>query len=319
MKTGHYVSVDGIRTHYFEAGAEHRGKRPSVLLLHSGEFGGCAEFTWECNLTPLGEEFHVLAPDHLGFGLTDKVFDFGGQFDKRITHIRRFIETMCVGSVHVMGVSMSGGLSLTVAARRRPDWPFVSLTICSGGGEAPDNEFRKVLNSYDGTREHMRRIVEAIFYNPKYAKDDAYIERRVEMAALPGAWEATQAVRFRAPFRQASAGKGERDNIDYAAIKVPTLVFAGRHDPLRYPGYTDAYVPKIPQRAALRPELRPAPPLLRKAIYPVNAANSLHMDDLVIVRPAATVAPTERAQDEIHRNSGRSTNQKRGGSLDAFP
>lgn len=246
MKIGHYVSVDGIRTHYLEAGAEHRGRRPSVLLLHSGEFGGCAEFTWEHNLTPLGKEFHVLAPDHLGFGLTDKVFDFGGQFERRITHIRRFIEMMCVGPVHVMGVSMSGGLSLTVAARQRPDWPFASLTVCSGGGEAPDNEFRKVLNSYDGTREHMRRIVGAIFHDPKYAKDDAYIERRVEMAALPGAWEATQAARFRAPFRQSSAGKSERDNIDYAAIKVPTLVFAGRHDPLRYPGYTDAYVPKIP-------------------------------------------------------------------------
>jgi 2-hydroxymuconate-semialdehyde hydrolase len=246
MKTGHYVSVDGIRTHYFEVGVEHRGERPSVLLLHSGEFGGCSEFTWEPNLTALGKEFHVLAPDHLGFGLTDKVFDFGGQFDKRITHIRRFIETMCVGPVHVMGVSMSGGISLTVAARQRPDWPFASLVVCSGGGQAPDNEQRKVLNSYDGTREHMRRIVEAIFYNPKYAKDEAYIERRIEMAAVPGAWEATQAARFRAPFRQASAGKAERDNIDYAAIKVRTLVFAGRHDPLRNPGYADAFVAKMP-------------------------------------------------------------------------
>jgi hypothetical protein len=89
MKIGHYVNVDGIRTHYLEAGDEHRGKRPSVLLLHSAEFGGCAEFTWEHNLTPLGKEFHVLAPDLLGFGLTDKVFDFGGQFEKRITHIRQ--------------------------------------------------------------------------------------------------------------------------------------------------------------------------------------------------------------------------------------
>jgi pimeloyl-ACP methyl ester carboxylesterase len=246
MKIGHYVGVDGIKTHYFEAGSEHRGKRPSVLLLHSAEFGGCAEFTWEYNLPALGKQFHVLAPDHLGFGLTDKVFDFGGQFDKRIAHIRRFIETMCVGPVHVMGSSMSGGLSLTVAARQRPDWPFASLTVCSGGGESPDNEQRKVLNSYDGTREHMRRIVEVMFVDPKYAKDDAYIARRVEMAAVPGAWEATQAARFRAPFRQASAAKGERDNINYAAIAVPTLVFAGRHDPLRNPGYTDAFVPHIP-------------------------------------------------------------------------
>jgi pimeloyl-ACP methyl ester carboxylesterase len=187
----------------------------------------------------------VLAPDHLGFGLTDKIFDFGGQFEKRIAHIRRFIETMCVGPVHVMGSSMSGGLSLTVAARRRPDWPFASLTVCSGGGDSPDNDARKVLNSYDGTREHMRRIVDVMFVSPKWAQDDSYVDRRVEMAAVPGAWEATQAARFRAPFRQAAAGKGERDSIDYSAVKVPALVFAGRHDPLRNPGYTDAFVPKI--------------------------------------------------------------------------
>ena len=33
MKTGHYVSVDGIRTHYFEAGAEHRGKQAFLTAL----------------------------------------------------------------------------------------------------------------------------------------------------------------------------------------------------------------------------------------------------------------------------------------------
>ncbi len=245
MRQGHFVSVDGVRTHYFEAGAEHRGKRPTILLLHSAEFGGCAEFTWERNLPVLGREFHVLAPDHLGFGLTDKIFDFGGQFDKRIWHIRRFIEIMCVGPVHVMGSSMSGGLSLTVAARQRPDWPFASLTVCSGGGESPDNEARKVLNSFDGTREHMRRIVEVMFVDPRFAADADYIERRWEMATLPGAWEATAAARFRAPFRSGGA-KSERENIDYGAIRVPTLVFAGRHDPLRNRGYTDAFVPNIP-------------------------------------------------------------------------
>ena len=246
MKLGHYVSVDGIRTHYFEAGAEHRGKRPTILLLHSAEFGGCAEFTWEYNLPALGREFHVLAPDHLGFGLPDKIFDFGGQFDKRIAHIRRFIETMCVDRVHVMGSSMSGGLSLTVAARQRPDWPFASLTVCSGGGESPDNDARKVLNTYDGAREHMRRIVDVMFVDKKWANDAAYIDRRVEMANIPGAWEATAAARFKAPFRAASGWKGDRETIDYSAIKVPVLVFAGRHDPLRAPGYTDGFVPQIP-------------------------------------------------------------------------
>lgn len=246
MREGQYVIVDGVRTHYFEAGVEHRGKRPSVLLLHSAEYGGAAEFSWEFNIPALAQRFHVLAPDHLGFGLTDKVFDFVGQFDRRIAHIRRFLEVMRAGPVHVIGSSMSGGKALAVAARKEPDWPIAQLVVCSGGGEAPNNEARQILNSYDGTREHMRRILEVVFVDQKWANDAAYVERRWAMANLPGAWEATSAARFRAPFR-GPAHRGERDNIDYRAIRVPTLVFAGRQDRLRKPGYTDAFVPLIPK------------------------------------------------------------------------
>jgi 2-hydroxymuconate-semialdehyde hydrolase len=245
MKEGRHCLVDGIRTHYFEAGAEHRGRRPSVLLLHSAEYGGAAEFSWEFNIDALAQRFHVVAPDHLGFGLTDKVFDFNGQFERRIAHIRRFLEVAGIERVHAIGSSMSGGMSLAVAARQEPDWPIVTLTVCSGGGDAPDNEARRTLNTYDGTREHMRRIVEVMFVDRKWADDDAYIERRWQMAALPGAWEATSAARFRAPFRGPPARR-ERDNIAYAAIRVPTLVFAGRLDPLRMPNYTDEFVPLIP-------------------------------------------------------------------------
>ena len=128
----------------------------------------------------------MLAPDHLGFGLTDKIFDFNGQFDRRITHIRRFIEVMGVGPVHVMGSSMSGGLSLTVAARKQPDWPMLSIVCCSGGGDAPNNDQRKIINSYDGSREHMRRIIQVMFVDPKWSTDEAYVDRRWEMAHRAG-------------------------------------------------------------------------------------------------------------------------------------
>jgi 2-hydroxymuconate-semialdehyde hydrolase len=242
MKVGEYVVVDGVRTHYFEAG---QGKAETVLLLHSAEFGGCAEFSWEFNMAALGEHFHVLAPDHLGFGLTDKIFDFNGQFDRRIAHIRRFLEVMAVRRCHVIGSSMSGGLTLTVAARSKPDWPIAKVVCCSGGGDAPNNEARQILNSYDGTREHMRRIVAVMFVDPKWAADDGYIGRRHEIANLPGGWEATQAARFKAPFRAAS-GPRERDAISYDAIKVPTLIMAGKHDPLRAPGYADKLTASIP-------------------------------------------------------------------------
>lgn len=244
MKTGKFVTVDGIETHYFEAGE--RGAAPTVLLLHSAEFGGAAEFSWEFNLDALAEHFHVLAPDHLGFGRTDKLFDFCGQFDKRIAHIRRFLEVLGVEGVFVIGSSMSGGLSLTVAARADPDWPIRKVVSCSGGGFAPANEARAVLNSYDGTFEHMRRIVEVMFVDPTWAADDAYIERRQAMARLPGAWEATAAARFKAPFREAS-GRSERERVDYGRIKVPTLIMAGVQDPLRLPGYGKELAASIPK------------------------------------------------------------------------
>ena len=243
---GRTISIDDVTTHYFEAGVEHKGRKPSVLLLHSAEFGGCAETSWEHNMPILAQHYHVLAPDHLGFGLTDKVFDFNGQFNKRITHIRRFIEAMCVEKVHVMGSSMSGGLCLTVAARKQPDWPLASVTCCSGGGDAPDNDARKVLNTYDGSKEHMRRIVEVMFVDPKWAADEAYIERRWKSSRVPGAWEATAVARFKAPFPKDEDGRAERNAINYGNISVPALVFAGKQDPLRNPGYTDAFVPKIP-------------------------------------------------------------------------
>lgn len=244
MKTqGQYITFDGIRTHYLEAGE--RTDKPSVLLLHSAEFGGAAEISWEHNLDALAEHFHVVAPDHLGFGRTDKVFDFCGQFNRRVWHIKRFLEVKEIDAVYVVGSSMSGGLSLTVAARDNPDWPVRKVVTSSGGGFAPANEARQVLNTYDGTEDHMRRIVETMFVDPKFARDDAYIARRQELATLPGAWEATAAARFKAPFR-GKDGPSEREKLDYSQITVPCLVMAGARDPLRLPGYAEELAAEIP-------------------------------------------------------------------------
>ncbi len=247
MTAGRFVSVDGVNTHYLEAGEANKAARPSLLLLHSAEFGGSAETSWEFNISALAQRWHVLAPDHLGFGRTDKIFDFNGQFNRRIAHIRRFLEVMGVSRVHAAGSSMSGGLCLSVAARRPPDWPLASVICCSGGGEAPDNEARRVLNTYDGSRGHMRRVLDVMFVDKSWGRDEAYVEKRWRMSLEPGAWEATAAARFKAPFPRADGTRAERDNLDYAAIEVPALVFAGRHDSLREPGYTRTFVPKIPR------------------------------------------------------------------------
>jgi pimeloyl-ACP methyl ester carboxylesterase len=36
-----FARIDGVDTHYFEA-----GRGPPLVLIHSGEFGGCSELSW---------------------------------------------------------------------------------------------------------------------------------------------------------------------------------------------------------------------------------------------------------------------------------
>src|SRR6266478_2737493 len=101
----YFVEVDGIRTHYLES-----GEGQPVVLLHSGEFGGCAELSWEFTIPKLAERYRVVAPDWLGFGETDKLYDFGGGQARLIKHMRRFIEIMNLDEADFVGNSMGGSI-----------------------------------------------------------------------------------------------------------------------------------------------------------------------------------------------------------------
>jgi pimeloyl-ACP methyl ester carboxylesterase len=223
-----YVDVQGLRTHYFEAGSGH-----PLVLLHSGEFGGCAELSWEFNIGPLSEHFHVLAPDWLGFGKSAKVFSFDDMQLMRIRHIQNFLKTLGIPRAHFIGNSMGGGQLARAAVMEDNPFPIAKMVLCGAGGFAPRNEARETLNSYDGSREHMERIVQTMFRNPDIYENEAYIDRRHEISLEPGAWECTAAARFKRPGRKG----GDREETDWTKIRYPTLIIAGGKDPLRNPGY----------------------------------------------------------------------------------
>jgi pimeloyl-ACP methyl ester carboxylesterase len=225
-----FVDVEGMRTHYLEGG---RGF--PLVLLHSGEFGGCAELSWEFNIAALAERFHVIAPDWLGFGHSAKIFSFEDMVALRIRHIGALLRLLRVERAHFIGNSMGGGILARVAAMDHPSWPIARMILASAGGFAPVNETRRLLNSYDGTREHMKRIIEATILVAPVRSDEAYLDRRYRLSLIPGAWECTAAARFRRPGLPAR----EREETDYRNIKRPTLIVAGGSDPLREPGYAE--------------------------------------------------------------------------------
>src|ERR1700756_5495409 len=130
-----HILVDGMRTHYLQAG---RGF--PVVLLHSGEFGACAELSWEFTIPALAEHFHVLAPDWLGFGESAKIFSFDDMRGLRVKHSASFLKTLRIERAHFIGNSMGGGMLAAVAAMDEPVWPIDRMVLASAGGFAPVNE-----------------------------------------------------------------------------------------------------------------------------------------------------------------------------------
>lgn len=237
----HFVDVDGIRTHYLEAGSG-----PNVVLLHGGEFGGCSELSWEHNFNFLARQFRVIAPDWLGYGQTAKLHDFEGAESRRVRHLQRFLALKHVNSAHFIGNSMGGSVLSRTLAHTHDAFSVRSLVLISAGGFAPENEWRRALTSYDGTMEGMRAIVAAMFFDPKWAADENYVSRRHRLSLVPGAWECAAASRFKNPQLPHRLDFGRPDETPYEAIQQPVLIIAGANDKLRKSNYTAEFAPRIP-------------------------------------------------------------------------
>ncbi len=253
------VLVDGLVTGYLEA-----GQGDPVVLLHGGEFGVSAEIGWEHTIGALAEHYRVLAPDMLGFGASAKVIDFNDGRGMRIRHIARFCEVLGVPSAHFVGNSM-GAVNLFVdSTSESPVLPVHSMVAICGGGEIQRNEHSAALYDYDATLDGMRRIVTALFLDPKYPADDAYVQRRYESSIAPGAWEALAAARFRRPgLEPPPLPSSERA---YDRIKVPMLIIEGGGDKLLPPGWAADIAAQISSaRSAVVPDAGHCPQIEQPA------------------------------------------------------
>ncbi len=233
------IAVDGLGTHYLEA-----GDGDPVILLHGGEFGVSAEIGWEATIPALAEQHRVLALDMLGFGQSAKVLDFNDGRGMRIRHIARFCDELGVDSAHFVGNSM-GAINLLVdATSESPVLPMRSLVAICGGGQIQRNQHMDALYDYDATLPAMRRIVEALFHDPRYPADEAYVRRRYESSVAPGAWETLAAARFRRP--GASPPPAPSSKRAYERVAVPALVVEGACDKLLPPGWAKEIADQLP-------------------------------------------------------------------------
>jgi 2-hydroxymuconate-semialdehyde hydrolase len=226
----HVIEIDGLQTQYFEAGTG-----DPLILLHGGEFGGCAELCWEHNIFELAQYFRVIAPDWLGFGGTAKVHDFVDGKGRRLRHMARLCEHLGVERGVFVGNSMGGAVLLNDASSPQPQLPAGKIVSVCGGGPLLRNDAVAALFDYDGSVGGMRQILDGLFDGVYWRTDPHYLQRRHTSSIVPGAWEAVAATRFRRPTDEGEPAPSAAPA--YEHITVPVLIIEGGRDKLKPPGW----------------------------------------------------------------------------------
>jgi 2-hydroxy-6-oxonona-2,4-dienedioate hydrolase len=186
-----YVMAGHIKTHYVEAG----NNAPVVILLHGGGPGSSGEAGFGRLIPLLADRFQVYAPDGVGgFGDTDPYWPASEGTQSRVDQLEQFMDTLCLNDVCIAGNSQGAWVAakytLEHPDRVRRLFMVASLTIATAMGlPVQQTEGLKALNSYDGTEQSMRRVLETLTYD-KSAVTPELIAIRNAAANRPGAAEA---------------------------------------------------------------------------------------------------------------------------------
>ncbi len=216
-----HIDVNGINTHYYEAGVGE-----ALILLHGGGAGADSFGNWRGCLARFAEHYHVYAVDMVGFGCTDKPDprDYSYTQQARNEHIIAVIETLGLDSVNLIGNSMGGSTSMGVAIER-PDLVNKLVLMGSAGVRAPITDELKSIMNYDHTTAGMIRIVRGLT-NPDFRFDEELVNYRHGLSIQDDTKRAYNAVM--GWIRQQGGLYYEEDYI--ARVTQETLVVNGKLD-----------------------------------------------------------------------------------------
>ena len=235
-----YVMANGVRTHYWESG----NGGPTVIALHGGGAGSSGMAGMGPLLERLGGDARCIAPDSVGgFGLTDPYAPVPHGLMSRVQHLANFMDALCLDKVLMIGNSQGAwtGAQYAILHPDRVEKTVMisSLTIANSLNipQRP-TEALKALNDYDGTREGMRRILQALIIDPKRITDKL-IDDRQAAAMRPGALDAFKAFgRGTAALRQNALFALQNDmtrSLPTMVKTIPTIFIWGDSDTFALP------------------------------------------------------------------------------------
>ncbi|WP_306051030.1 alpha/beta fold hydrolase [Oceaniradius stylonematis] len=222
-----------FNTRYVEAGTH--GK-PTLVLIHDGGFGTTAENCWAGVIDRLVDDFHIFAPELLGWGGTDKVVYLDrSPYAGRLPHIAAFADGVGIETAFYAGASFGGSLTMRATVAEGNPWRMTkAITISGSGGPYRLQSGIEALAEYTPSIEAATRLTELVVGTTNGLED--HIRDRHEWSLVPGHWESMYAPRLKNPSVERKApADSYLDQL--RALRIPALLVAGARDPLLEAGW----------------------------------------------------------------------------------
>lgn len=224
----HFVEVDGATVHYQEFGNH---ADPTIILIHGFT---ASVYVWKNTAPVLAENgFHVIAPDLLGFGYSDKPRWFDYSIESQARMISRFMNRLGIGRAVVVGSSYGGAVAATLALdyRERVEKLVLADAVCNDG---PKNHPLMKLGMVPGLGEAI---------TPFILDSKAFTKMRMHQTLAPANHHLITQERIDSVVRPLSAADAHHSVLassrnwhanrierDANLISQPTLIIWGEED-----------------------------------------------------------------------------------------
>jgi pimeloyl-ACP methyl ester carboxylesterase len=219
---GKDVEANGIRTNYLESGSgdEH------VVLVHGSGPGVTSYANWRLVLPVLGEDFHCVAPDMVGFGYSERPENPDYSVQTWADQTLGVMDALGIGRAHMIGNSFGGAIALRLATQH-PERVDKLVLMGSMGVDFPITEGLNAVWGYDGTLEGMRSVMGYFAYDKELTGAEL-AQVRYEGATQPGFQESFSSM-FPEP-RQRWVEAMTTPEKEIGALPHRALILHGRED-----------------------------------------------------------------------------------------
>ena len=251
MTDTHLELQTGDLTTHCERSGE--GRAETILLLHGSGPGVTAWSNWQFALPALGEHYHCLAPDLVGFGATEHPQNppagMRNWMRLWVDQCLALLDALKIQKAHLVGNSMGGAIALYLLMEAPQRFGRVVLMGPIGTPHRITPELDRLWGFYDDPSVVMfRNIIRWFVYDDTFIADrlDAIAQTRFDAAMNPDVQRSFKAM-FPAP-RQTVIDDLVVPELALRRIDHPILLVHGRDDkivPLETSLHLLHHLPKV--------------------------------------------------------------------------